>query len=607
MHVEGYYQKQNHCLNVTEKEGFMFRVYKKLISYAPEKKYLLFLTVLFSAGAALLQIYAFYNLYGFLNRLILEGNQEGATQSALWIAGLMFGGGILYFLSLSAAHLFAFRLETNLRKFGIDGLTNASFRFFDKTSSGKTRKLLDDNAAQTHMAVAHLIPDNTGAMLMPVLLLVLGFAVSIRVGGTLLALTALSLLLMSRMMGEKKFMKIYQESLEKLSSETVEYIRGMQVVKIFGVDVKSFKALHGAIREYARYALNYSMSCKIPYVLFQELFFGLVALLIPLLLWFTDIGGNPKGTVTELIMVFFLSGVLFTFIMKVMYLSMYMFQAQDAVGKLETLYEQMQEDCLEFGKETRFPNFDIEFEHVSFGYGDKLVLEDVSFRLEEGKSYALLGASGSGKSTIAKLISGFYKIQSGAVKIGGIPLTEYAKEAVIQNIAFVFQDVKLFQTTLFENVALANKKATKKEVLEAMHLAGCDSILEKFKDREKTVIGSKGVYLSGGEKQRIAIARAILKDAKIVIFDEASAGIDPDNEHELQKAFANLMKGKTVIMIAHRLTSIRNVDEILVMQDGKIIERGTDEALMKEDTVYRHFQKIYAEANDWRVTDEKVV
>ena len=586
----------------------MLKVYGKLIGYAPEKKHLLLFTVFFSALSAVLQIVAFYYVYGFLRNLIVLSNMDGAKSYALIIAGLLSCGGIIYFLSLIISHLFAFRLETRLREFGIDGLTKASFKFFDQNASGKTRKLLDDNAAQTHMAVAHLIPDNTGAMMMPILVLVLGFFVSPRVGIGLSILALVSGLLLKLMMGEQKFMKIYQASLEKLSSETVEYIRGMQVVKIFGVDVRSFKALNNAIKEYGKYALGYSLSCRRPYVLFQTVFFGLSAILVPIILLFMDIAADPKGIAVELIMMVFLSGVLFTYIMKVMYLSMYIFQAKDAVDKLENLYKEMQEDCLEFGTETNFPHYDIEFEDVSFGYvSNKLILEKLSFTLKAGRSYALVGASGSGKTTIAKLISGFYKIDNGAIKIGGIPISGYTEEAIIKNIAFVFQDTKLFKMTIFDNVALANEEASREQILRAMHLAGCDSILAKYKERENTLIGSKGIYLSGGEKQRIAIARAILKDAKIVIFDEASAAIDPDNEHEVQKAFANLMKEKTVIMIAHRLTSIKDVDEILVLENGKIVERGTDQQLMEKSGRYKHFQDVYAKANDWRVTDEELV
>lgn len=236
-----------------------------------------------------------------------------------------------------------------------------------------------------------------------------------------------------------------------------------------------------------------------------------------------------------------------------------------------------------------------------------MVIEDLSFKLDEGKIYALVGSSGSGKSTIAKLISGFYNVDKGDIEIGGIPLSEYTKEAIIENISFVFQEAKLFKTSIYENVALAKKGATYEEVMEAMRLAGCESIIEKFADAENTVIGSKGVYLSGGEKQRIAIARSILKDSNIIIMDEASASIDPDNEYELQKAFKNLMKDKTVIMIAHRLSSISNVDEILVLEEGKIVERGTDKDLMSKGSRYKELQEMYSIANEWRVGYEVVL
>ncbi len=586
----------------------MIGVYKKLISFGKEKKHFLFITIVFSVLAAALQVLAFYYLYRLLENTIVLNNMTDAKRYALMIAGFLAIGGLLYFFSLIVSHLFAFRVETNLRKFGIDGLTNASFKFFDVNSSGRTRKLIDDNAAQTHMAVAHLIPDNTGAIITPILVLILGFFISLRAGVVLIALTIINLILLKFMMGEQQFMKTYQESLEKLSSETVEYIRGMQVVKIFGVDVRSFKALNAAIKDYAQNALNYSLSCKTPYVMFQALFFAIVAILIPLILLFVGNDGDLKLLSLELIMVFFLSGVLFTYITKIMYLSMYIFQAQDAVSKLENLYGEMREDVLLFGDKTEFKNHDIEFENVSFGYNkDSLVLDNLSFKLEENKSYALVGASGSGKSTITKLISGFYNVNSGEVKIGGENIASYTKEALINEVSFVFQDPKLFKTTIYENVALANKSASREKVFEAMRLAGVDGMISKFKDKENTIIGSKGIYLSGGEKQRVAIARAILKNAKIVIFDEASAAIDPDNEHELQKAFSNLMKDKTVIMIAHRLTTIRNVDEILVFEDGKFIERGADKELMAQDSAYKHFQETYKMANDWRVADENVL
>lgn len=288
-----------------DRRFFMINVYKKLLSYAKEKQHFLFMTVVFSVLAAFLQVSGFYYLFRLLEHIILLDEMSNVKRYALMIAGVLAGGGILYFLSLIVSHLFAFRIETNLRKYGIDGLIRASFKFFDVNSSGRIRKLIDDNAAQTHMAVAHLIPDNTGALITPVLILILGFFISLGVGMVLLVLTMVSLLLLKLMMGERQFMKTYQASLEKLSSETVEYIRGMQVVKIFGVDVKSFKALHTAIKEYAQNALNYSLSSKRPYVLFQEMFFAIVALLIPFILLFADLGSNARRLSLELIMVFF--------------------------------------------------------------------------------------------------------------------------------------------------------------------------------------------------------------------------------------------------------------------------------------------------------------
>ena len=575
----------------------MFAVYKKLLYYVPKQRPLAYIAIGLTVVSTLLNVGAYYYLYEFLKRLVVDGDMG----HAFLVAGLLIGGSLLYFAAVLLTHMLGFRLETNLRKRGIDGLTNASFRYFDLNSSGKTRKLIDDNAAQTHSIVAHLIPDNAGAILTPFLALVVGFLISLRVGIVLLVLFLLSGVLLVLMTGEKKFMEVYQKALETMSSETVEYIRGIQVLKIFGIDATSFKTLHRAIADYARHALNYSMSCRRPYVLFQLILFGFIAVLVSVAALTLNRMQDPAVLAVELIMTLFLGGVMFTAFMKVMYVGMYAFMGTSAVEKLEQVFSDMQKDRLTFGNKSTFKNYDIEFERVCFGYTDQMVLEDVSFTLKEGRSYALVGSSGGGKSTIAKLISGFYKVDGGAVKIGGEPIEAYTEDALIRNIAFVFQNVRLFHISIYENVRLANPDAQRAEVMEALHQAGCDSILDKFKDRENTVIGSKGVYLSGGEKQRIAIARAMLKNAKIVILDEASAAIDPENEHELQKAFAHLMKGKTVIMIAHRLSSIRNVDEILVLEDGKIAERGTDAALMATDTKYREYQTLYEQANEWRV------
>lgn len=583
------------------------KIYKKLFSYVQDKKYLGFFAIIFSAISAVLTVYGYYLIYRFLDNLIIHTDLSGAENLAIKSALILTAGAIFYFASGAFSHLLGFRLETNLRKRGIDGLENASFRFFDLNPSGKIRKIIDDNAAQTHQVVAHMIPDSSQAIITPVLVLVLGFIVSIRVGITLLALTIIGCLILGAMMGEQKFMKIYQEALSKLSAETVEYVRGMQVVKIFRANVESFKSFYKAIKDYSKYAYDYSLSCKKPYVLYQWLFFGLIAILIIPIVYFMTSLGSAKMILLELIMILFLSGVLFVSFMRMMWYSLYISQGNYAVDTLEALYKEMQKDKLEHGNLNNFKNYNIEFDNVSFAYNDKAVIENLSFSLQEGKSYALVGSSGSGKSTVAKLISGFYNVNEGSIKIGGMPISEYSDEALIKAISFVFQDSKLFKKSIYENVALANKDAVKDDVMRALRLAGCDLILDKFPEREKTIIGSKGVYLSGGEKQRIAIARAILKDSKIIIMDEASASIDPDNEFELQKAFKNLMKDKTVIMIAHRLSTIKDVDEILVMDNGKIIERGSDKELMSRDTRYKRLQELFNSTNEWRVSNEGVL
>ena len=582
----------------------MLTVYKKILSYVPKERYLAYIGILLSMLSVVFKVWGYYYLSKFLIEIIVYNNIENAKYYGFCIVGLLIIGITLYGIAGLVTHVLGFRLETNLRKYGIEGLSKASFSFFDTHPSGKTRKIIDDNATDTHMIVAHLIPDNAGAILMPILLLVLGFFVSLKVGIILIILSIVGGISLSMMTGEKEFMKIYQESLETLSSETVEYVRGIQVIKIFGISVESFKALNTAIKNYSKYSLEYAMSCKRGFVGFQWFFFSFIAMVIPILLLFFNIE-DPKMLAVELIMVLFLSGALFVSLMAIMYVSMYAFMGQSVVEKLESIFEEMNSNKLTFGSNEEFENYNITFENVSFGYTDKKIINDLSFSLEENKSYALVGSSGSGKSTIAKLISGFYKVDSGVIKIGNRSISSYSEEALINNIAFVFQNVKLFKTSIYDNVKIGKADASYEEVMTAMNLAGCNSILDKFSEREQTQIGIKGVYLSGGEKQRIAIARAILKDAKIIIMDEASAAVDPENEYELQRAFSNLIKDKTVIMIAHRLPSIRNVDEILVMDNGGIIERGADRELMALDGEYKKLQSLYNKANEWRVNYEK--
>ncbi|MGP1587068.1 MAG: ABC transporter ATP-binding protein [Treponemataceae bacterium] len=575
--------------------------YKRLFRYTPEKIHCVFLSVLFSIAGVVLQMGAFWYLWKFLHALLVTKNIGDGKFYAIIIVSLLVANIFISFLSTWASHILGFRLESNLRKEAIKHLMTASFSFFDVNPSGKIRKIIDDNAAETHMLVAHLIPDNVAAILTPILMVVIVFMVDIKLGILLIIITAIGFLQMYFMMGEKEFMKKYQIALEKMNGEAVEYVRGMQVVKIFKGTVESFKAFYKAITDYSEMAYAYTISCRRPYVLFQVLFNLFPSFTIPFAIFYMDNGANKELIIAKIIFYVCFAGILFNSFMRVMYVGMYNMQAKSVVDKLENLFADMEKDNLIHGSEENFDNFGIEFKNVSFGYTEEKILNNVSFSLEPQKTYAFVGSSGGGKSTIAKLISGFYKISEGEILIGGKNISSYSKKALMNNIAFVFQTSKLFKTTIFENVKMGNPNASDEQVMNALHLARCEDILDKFKDREHTLIGSHGVHLSGGEIQRVAIARAILKNADIVILDEASAAADPENEYEIQQAFSNLMKNKTVIMIAHRLSSIKNVDEILVVENGNIIERGNHKQLTEKNGTYNRLQNLYSKANEWRV------
>ena len=576
-------------------------IYKKLFKYVPDKKYLIYSGIFMSMISSALSILPYWFLYKFLNEFILMKNFERAQYYAFIIFIIMVLQSVIYFFAAWLTHLFAFRLESNLRKKGIEHLMNASFYFFDVNQSGRIRKIIDDNATDTHMIVAHLIPDITLALITPILLFVIMFSVDIYLGIATVILTILSAIFTALMYGDIKFMDKYNKSLERVNSESVEYVRGMQVLKIFKASIFSFKSFYDSIIDYSKSAYEYSKSCKNPFVIFQIILLGAGAYIIPFAIMISKGTQNNLEVMIKLIFFTCFIGTLFSCYMRIMYLGMHQYMASQAVDKLETLFGEMEENGIKYGTDTYFKDYNIEFKNVSFKYDDKFILENLSFKLNENKTYALVGSSGGGKSTIAKLISGFYKIDEGEILIGDKNITNYSRESLMNNISFVFQNSKLFKTTIFENVKIGNENASYEEVMKALKMARCDDILDKFKTRENTIIGSKGVYLSGGEIQRIAIARAILKDAKIIILDEASAASDPENEHEIQLAFSNLIKEKTVIIIAHRLSSIKNVDEILVVDKGQIVERGTDTELLKNNGRYKFLQNLFSQANEWRI------
>ena len=576
--------------------------YRKLFAYIPEKRGNGFLSAAFSVAAVCCHLLGYYCLWLALKAIFVQQNFSAGSDYALRVVVAFIAYGILYFLGTWMSHLAAFRLETRLREKGIDRLLTASNTFYDKNQSGRVRKIIDDNVEQTHMAVAHLIPDQTVAILTPILMFVVIGLVDLRLAAFFGVIVLLSGFLCFKMMGEKEFMSAYMEQLDLLNAEAVEYVRGMQVVKLFAAPIVSFKRLYSTINDYADMVYNYSMSCRIPYVTFQWLLN--LFIVVPVFYAVYRVGAGDDGGLWAAKALFFalFMGMFFANIMKIMYVSMYHVQANRAVDTLEGLFKEMEEKRMVFGKEKDFGDSAITFNHVDFSYEDEKILSDFSLHLDAGKIYAFVGPSGGGKSTIAKLVSGLYPVNKGDVMIGEKPITAYDKEAVMETVGMVFQQAKLFEgLTIYDNVRLADPEANQEEVHRALALARCEEFKEKFPAGYDTVIGAEGVKLSGGECQRVAIARLFLKDPKILILDEASAAADPENEYEIQKAFSNLMKGRTTIMIAHRMSSIRGVDEILFIEGGKVIERGNHDALMKEDGRYARFVSLYHEANEWRI------
>lgn len=585
------------------------KLYKKLFSYIPERRLHGILASLLTTLGIVLEFYAYYLIWILLKNVFTGGVLSEERSLAIKILFLFIAYGLLYFMGLWMSHLAGFRLETRLRERGIRHLLRASNTFFDLHNSGEVRKIIDNNVEQTHMIVAHLIPDQTAAFLTPILMIILTFLLDLYLGIFFIVIVLISLVLVKNMMGDQSFMKKYMDMLDEMNAGAVEYVRAMPVVKIFNAPLIGFKKLYDSILIYKEMVYKYSMSCRVPFVLFQWLLNIFIITPIFLGIFMVNRGADPGLWAAKILFFTLFMGIFYSNTMKIMYVSMYIFQANSAVDNLENLFKEMKAKEIEFGNQREFLNKNIEFKNVDFSYdGENKILNNFSLSLEEDKVYALVGSSGSGKSTIAKLISGLYPVDSGEILIGNKNISSYDKESLMKNIGIVFQNPQLFQgISIFENVKLGKSDATDEEVLRALRLARCDEFIDKFKDGYDVVIGAEGVNLSGGEKQRVSIARIFLKNPKIIIMDEASAAADPENEYELQRAFKELIKNRTTIMIAHRLTSIRGVDEILLIEDGKLIERGNHDKLYKEDSKYKKFVEMYMKANEWRVDWWKLI
>ena len=584
----------------------------RILSYAGGHKKLTLVGCILSALSAVLGLIPYVCVW-LAARNVLEAWPSPSGVSGLshwgWTAVWTAIGSIaLYFAALMSTHIAAFRTARNIRRTAMAHVLKLPLGFFTGNQSGRLRKLIDDNAGLTEDLLAHKLPDLAGTIVTPVAAIVMLFLFDWKMGLLCLVTMVLALLSMCLMMGGKNagFFHRYQKEIERMSGEAVEYVRGIPVVKMFQQTVYSFKAFYAAIRDYSDLASQYAMSCRIGQTCFLTFINGAFALLIPAALLLSS-GRDVRTVLVNFIFYALFAPACGQMINRIMYMSEAVMEADEAVGRLDEILGQ--EPMEESKVQKRPANAAVSFDHVSFTYpgSDRPALNDVSFSVLPGQVTALVGPSGGGKTTAASLIPRFWDTDSGTVAIGGINVRELNTEDLMRQVAFVFQDTRLFKESLLENIRAARPEASRDEVLSAARAAQCDDILEKLPQGLDTVVGTKGIYLSGGEQQRIALARAILKDAPIVVLDEATAFADPENEHQIQKAFEALTKNKTVLMIAHRLSTVQNADSIIVLSDGRVIEQGSHESLLALHGVYTGMWEDYQRSAQWKVGKEEAV
>ncbi len=540
----------------------------------------------------------------------LFGGGAGSSRTiafcAWWAVGTSAASILFYFLALTFSHLAAFRVEANIRKFAMRKIIRLPLGYFDKNTSGRIRKVVDENASITHSFLAHQLPDLAGTVIIPLAVIALIFIFDWRLGLACVAPIVISMTLFGAMMNTegKRFMNNYMTSLEEMNTEAVEYVRGIPVVKVFQRTVFSFKNFYNSIIKYKEMVFRYTCLWEKPMSAYTVFINGFSFFLVPAAILLINNSGNHRGVIVNLFLYVLITPFFSQSIMRSMHLRQAMAQASEAVRRLEEITDSA---LLPAPLEARSPNgFAVSFRDVSFGYpgSESKAISGITFDVPEGKTVALVGASGSGKTTIARMVPRFWDVDAGKVLIGGVNVRDMNPEKLMRNISFVFQNTHLFKTTLLENIKLGNPSASIEQIEQALDMAQCRDIINGLRDGLNTKIGVEGTYLSGGEQQRIVLARAFLKNAPVVILDEATAFADPENEHMIQKALRKLMKGKTVLMIAHRLTSVVDADEILVIDGGIIVERGTHEELINKKGVYSRMWEDYQKSIKWSIGKE---
>ncbi|MDO4165039.1 MAG: ABC transporter ATP-binding protein [Bacteroides sp.] len=582
---------------------------KKLQYYMGSRSILLPVSMLLSALSAVAGLLPFVLIWFIVRELLLSGGtlaSANVVTYAWWAAGVAIAGIVFYFAALMSSHLAAFRVESNLRREAMRQITAMPLGFFDCYTSGRIRKVIDDNAGITHSFLAHQLPDLAGAVLMPVVAVALIFWFDWRLGLACMVPVVIAMGTMSFMMGTKgrQFMQSYMNSLEEMNTEAVEYVRGIPVVKVFQQTIYSFKNFHRSILNYNKMVQGYTLMWERPMSFYTVVINGFVFFLAPVAILLIGFTGNYVEVLLNFFLFVLITPLFSQNIMKNMYLNQALGQAGEAIGRMEKLLAYAPLSVPAFPKAVK--TFDIRFDHVSFSYPDagQKAVDDISFCIPQGQTVALVGASGSGKTTIARLVPRFWEASAGSVSIGGINVKDIAPQDLMRHVSFVFQNTKLFKTTLLENILYGNPDATPDEVQRAIDTAQCRDLIDKQPYGLHTLIGTEGTYLSGGEQQRIVLARAILKNAPIVVLDEATAFADPENEYLIQQALKELMRGKTVLMIAHRLTSVTDADCILVIDKGRIAEQGTHTELLNRQGIYHQMWNEYQQSACWTIGKE---
>ena len=581
-------------------------VLKKLFAYAGNHKYLTMLSLFLSFISAILLLMPFVWIWKVV-QVILDVypnfNLAGDAAQYGWYALIFAAAGIIvYVMSLLCSHLSAFRIASNMRKEAMHHVMKLPMGYLSKEGSGKIRKIIDESAASTETYLAHQLPDMVQLVTTVVAAVVCLFIFNWKFGVASLIPLALAFLNMSKMMGKdlEVSMKEYMDALEGMSNEAVEYIRGIPVVKTFQQTVFSFERFYKSIKNYEKFALGYTDKMRMPMTGFTAFVNSIFMFLIGSMIILVLNGFSVSSLLPDFLFYVIFTPILAVATNKIMFASENSMLAQDALNRIESITKREVVKYPQTSKQIK--NYDIKFNNVSFTYPDTNVevLHDINLNIKSGTTVAFVGKSGGGKSTLVSLIPRFYDVTKGSIEIGGVDVKDMNEKDLMDKISFVFQDNKLLKKSLYENIKMGFD-VDKNDVLDALHKAQCDDIIAKFSTGLDTKIGTEGVYLSGGETQRMTLARAIVKNAPILLLDEATAYADSDNEYLMQKAILELSKNKTTIMIAHRLSTIVNVDCIYVVDDGKIIESGTHKELIANGGLYAEMWSQYRQSIDWKV------